>query len=87
MTAGDDEPRSASDPLSAYQVVGAKNCWRTRAELSSMTPSLLSYASLDELKALGCDGYLVKPFKGEDLWAKIAEARARRGKQAVPLAG
>jgi DNA-binding response OmpR family regulator len=40
----------------------------------------------DTAWAAAADGYLVKPFKVEDLKAKIEYLSARRTKESVPLA-
>jgi CheY-like chemotaxis protein len=71
-------------PMDGPQLVA--NIRKSPLNADTMIIMVTAMVGPDTDWAAAADGYLVKPFKVEDLKAKIAEVYARRPKQAMPLA-
>jgi two-component system chemotaxis response regulator CheY len=71
-------------PMSGPELV--QNIRKCPLNADALIIMVTAQAGTDASWASAADGHLVKPFKVEDLKAKIAEASSRKAKQAVPLA-
>lgn len=71
-------------PMNGPELV--QNIRKSALNADTVIIMVTAMAGPDTSWASAADGYLVKPFKVEDLKAKIAEVYARRPKQDMPLA-
>ncbi|HLH95133.1 MAG TPA: response regulator [Xanthobacteraceae bacterium] len=71
-------------PMNGPELV--QNIRKSPLNADTIIIMVTAMASSDTSWASAADGCLVKPFKVEDLKAKIAEAYARRSKPDMPLA-
>lgn len=71
-------------PMNGTELV--KNIRKSSLNADTMIIMITAMVGPDTAWASAADGYLVKPFKLEDIKAKIAEITARRPKHDMPLA-